>query len=54
MLLKTIGGEIMRRLIKAVITGQPLANCSTIEDKGSTHEIRKVAEVLVAGLKRKY
>jgi len=50
---KTRSGKIMRRLIKAVITGQPLGDYSTIEDEGSIEEIRKAAEVLIAGLKRK-
>jgi acetyl-CoA synthetase len=53
MLPKTRSGKIMRRLIKAVITGQPLGDYSTIEDEGSLEEIRKAAEALMAGLKRK-
>jgi acetyl-CoA synthetase len=53
MLPKTRSGKIMRRLIKAVITGQPLGDYSTIEDEGSIDEIRKAAEQLIAGLKRK-
>jgi len=52
MLPKTRSGKIMRRLIRAVITGQPLGDYSTIEDEGSIEEIRKAAEALVAGLKR--
>jgi len=53
MLPKTRSGKIMRRLIKAVITGQPLGDYSTIEDEGSLEEIRKAAEALMTGLKRK-
>ncbi len=53
MLPKTRSGKIMRRLIKAVITGQPLGDYSTIEDEGSIDEIRKAAEQLLAGLKKK-
>jgi acetyl-CoA synthetase len=53
MLPKTRSGKIMRRLIKAVITGEPLGDYSTIEDQGSIEEIRKAAEALVAGLKKK-
>jgi len=53
MLPKTRSGKIMRRLIKAVITGQPLGDYSTIEDEGSIDEIRKAAETLMAGLKKK-
>jgi len=53
MLPKTRSGKIMRRLIKAVISGQPLGDYSTIEDEGSIEEIRKAAEALIAGLKKK-
>ena len=53
MLPKTRSGKIMRRLIKAVITGQPLGDYSTIEDEVSIEEIRKAAETLMAGLKKK-
>jgi len=53
MLPKTRSGKIMRRLVKAVITGQPLGDYSTIEDEGSIGEIKKAAEELLASLKRK-
>jgi acetyl-CoA synthetase len=53
MLPKTRSGKIMRRLIKALITGQPLGDYSTIEDEGSIEEIRRAAEALMAGLKKK-
>lgn len=53
MLPKTRSGKIMRRLIKAVIRGKPLGDYSTIEDEGSIEEIRKAAEALIAGLKRR-
>jgi len=33
----------MRRLIKAVVTGQPLGDYSTIEDATAIDEIRKTA-----------
>jgi acetyl-CoA synthetase len=49
---KTRSGKIMRRLIKAVITGEPLGDYSTIEDEGSIEEIRKAAEALMTGLKK--
>jgi acetyl-CoA synthetase len=52
MLPKTRSGKIMRRLIKAVITGEPLGDYSTIEDEGSIEEIRKAAEALIIRLKR--
>jgi acetyl-CoA synthetase len=53
MLPKTRSGKIMRRLIKALITGQPLGDYSTIEDEGSIEEIRKAGEALMTGLKKK-
>ncbi len=43
---KTRSGKIMRRLIKAVVTGQPLGDYSTIEDATSIDEIKKAAENL--------
>jgi len=42
---KTRSGKIMRRLIKAVVTDQPLGDYSTIEDATATDEIKKAAEV---------
>jgi acetyl-CoA synthetase len=53
MLPKTRSGKIMRRLIKAVITGQALGDYSTIEDEGSIAEIRNAAEELMATLKKR-
>jgi acyl-coenzyme A synthetase/AMP-(fatty) acid ligase len=52
MLPKTRSGKIMRRLIKAVISGQPLGDYSTIEDEESIEEIKKGAEALIAGLNK--
>jgi len=42
---KTRSGKIMRRLIKAVVTDQPLGDYSTIEDATAIDEIKKAAEV---------
>ncbi len=53
MLPKTRSGKLMRRLIKAVITGQPLGDYSTIEDEGSISEIQKAGEGLITSLKKK-
>jgi acyl-CoA synthetase (AMP-forming)/AMP-acid ligase II len=53
MLPKTRSGKIMRRVIKAVITGQQLGDYSTIEDEGSITEIKNAAEQLAASLKKK-
>ncbi len=47
---KTRSGKLMRRLIRAVITEQPLGDYSTIEDEASIEEIRKAAEELIAGM----
>jgi acetyl-CoA synthetase len=52
MLPKTRSGKLMRRLIRAVLTNQPLGDYSTIEDEGSIGEIKKAAEELMAGLKK--
>jgi len=38
---KTRSGKIMRRLIKAIITGKPLGDYSTIEDEASIEEVKK-------------
>jgi len=43
---KTRSGKILRRLIKSVITNQPLGDYSTIEDEASLQEIEKAAEEL--------
>jgi hypothetical protein len=34
-------GKIMRRLIKSMITDQPLGDYSTIEDETSIEEVKK-------------
>ena len=38
---KTRSGKIMRRLIKAVATGAPLGDVSTLEDEASVEEIKR-------------
>lgn len=53
MLPKTRSGKIMRRLIKAVITGQSLGDYSTIEDEASLGEMKRAAQELVASLRKK-
>jgi acetyl-CoA synthetase len=40
---KTRSGKIMRRLIKSIITGQPLGDTSTIEDETAIEEVKKAA-----------
>lgn len=44
---KTRSGKIMRRLIKAMVTGQPLGDYSTIEDASAIDEIRKALGEMV-------
>jgi acetyl-CoA synthetase len=41
---KTRSGKIMRRLLKAVLTGAPLGDTSTLEDEGSVEDIRDTYE----------
>ncbi|KSW11603.1 acetyl-coenzyme A synthetase [Pyrodictium occultum] len=41
---KTRSGKIMRRLVKAVATGAPLGDVSTLEDEASVEEIKKAWE----------
>jgi len=41
---KTRSGKIMRRLVKAIVTGQPLGDYSTIEDETAIDEIKKAVE----------
>jgi acetyl-CoA synthetase len=43
---KSSSGKIMRRLIKAVVTDQPLGDYSTIEDATAIDEIKKASEEL--------
>ncbi len=41
---KTRSGKIMRRLIKAVLLGQPLGDVSTLEDEASVEEVKRAYE----------
>jgi acetyl-CoA synthetase len=43
---KTRSGKIMRRLLKAVLSGAPLGDTSTIEDEGSIEDIRATYDEL--------
>jgi len=43
---KTRSGKIMRRVLKAVATGQSLGDLTTLEDEGSVAEIQKAYEGL--------
>ncbi|MDH7509332.1 MAG: AMP-binding protein, partial [Methanomassiliicoccales archaeon] len=42
---KTRSGKIMRRLIKALVSGQPLGDTSTIEDPAAIEEIKKAVQM---------
>ena len=46
MLPKTRSVKIMRRLIKAIIRGEELGDCLTIEDEVAIEEIKKAVESL--------
>ena len=43
---KTRSGKIMRRLLKAVLSGAPLGDTSTIEDEGSIEDIKATYDEL--------
>jgi len=43
---KTRSGKVMRRVIKAVVSGSQVGDISTIEDEASMEEIKKAAEEL--------
>ena len=44
MLPKTSCGKIMRRVIKALLTGKDLGDLSTIEEEASVEEIREAVQ----------
>ena len=50
---KTRSGKIMRRLLKAVLSGAALGDVSTLEDEGSISEIKATYEELRKQLKKK-
>jgi len=43
---KTRSGKIMRRVLRAVISGQPLGDLSTLEDEASVEEVKRAVEEL--------
>jgi acetyl-CoA synthetase len=43
---KTRSGKIMRRLLKAVLTGAPLGDVSTLEDEASVEDVKSTYEEL--------
>jgi acetyl-CoA synthetase len=49
---KTRSGKIMRRLLKAVATGAPLGDVTTLEDETSVEEAKKAYEELKAEVER--
>jgi acetyl-CoA synthetase len=51
MLPKTRSGKIMRRVLKAVVTGQDPGDLATIEDEGSVEEARQAWQELQAGVR---
>ena len=50
MLPKTRSGKIMRRVLKAVVTGADPGDITTIEDEGSVEEAREALEALRAAM----
>lgn len=48
---KTRSGKIMRRLVKAVATGNPLGDVTTLEDEAAVEEVRQAYEEFVRSLK---
>jgi acetyl-CoA synthetase len=48
---KTRSGKIMRRVLKAVVTGQNPGDLATIEDEGSVEEARQAWQELQAGVR---
>ena len=43
---KTRSGKIMRRVLKAVASGQSLGDLTTLEDEASVEEVKKVYKSL--------
>jgi acetyl-CoA synthetase len=43
---KTRSGKIMRRVLRAVISGKPLGDLSTLEDEASVEEVKRAVEQL--------
>ena len=43
---KTRSGKIMRRVLRAVVTNEPLGDISTLEDETSVEEVRRAYEAL--------
>jgi acetyl-CoA synthetase len=49
---KTRSGKIMRRLVRAVVTNQPLGDVTTLEDEASVEEIRRAYEEFRAEIEK--
>lgn len=49
---KTRSGKIMRRVIKAIVSGTPVGDISTLEDEASTQEVKKAFDEFQKVLKR--
>jgi acyl-coenzyme A synthetase/AMP-(fatty) acid ligase len=48
---KTRTGKIMRRVLRAVLTGSQLGDLSTLEDEASVEEVRAAVESLMRSMK---
>ncbi|BDR91637.1 acetate--CoA ligase [Vulcanisaeta souniana] len=49
---KTRSGKIMRRLVRAVVAGQPLGDVTTLEDEASVEEVKRAYEEFKAELEK--
>jgi acetyl-CoA synthetase len=49
MLPKTKSGKIMRRVMKALLTGKDIGDLSTVEEEASIDEIREAARKVRGG-----
>jgi pantothenate kinase len=48
---RTRTGKIMRRVLRAVLTGSQLGDLSTLEDEASVEEVRAAVESLMRSMK---
>jgi len=49
---KTRSGKIMRRLVRAVVTNQPLGDVTTLEDEASVEEVKRAYEEFKAEIEK--
>ena len=49
---KTRTGKILRRVLRAVLTGQPLGDLSTLEDEAGVEEVKRAVSEFLEAMKR--